>query len=41
MDNDYLFDEINKAFDKRDRHFDKLEKMIWGLYVVFIVLIFV
>tara|TARA_B100000927_G_scaffold131731_1_gene106007 strand:+ start:285 stop:428 length:144 start_codon:yes stop_codon:yes gene_type:complete len=26
--------EINKRFDERDKSFDRLEKLIWGLYIV-------
>ena len=26
--------DINKRFDERDRSFDRLEKLIWGLYIV-------
>ena len=26
--------DINKRFDERDKSFDRLEKLIWGLYIV-------
>ena len=26
--------EINKRFDERDESFDRIEKLIWGLYVI-------
>ena len=26
--------DINKRFDERDESFDRLEKLIWGLYVI-------
>lgn len=31
--------DINKRFDERDRAFDRLEKLLYGLYALFILVL--
>ena len=33
------FDSLMRSFDERDRRFDRLENLIWGLYALFILVL--